>query len=254
MFHELALSSPLGLDRNRSSSIPRAGFRPNLHSLTTQCAPSNVAPGQWVTEQMIDTPWASNFCHSGLLPEPDFARSQSKPANEDTPMQQVFRLLIAAFAAVALVQLAGNVAAQSPVKQLKLTEKQVDGFIAAHKDMGAVAEKMEGDKPDPKLQSQLESIAKKFGFKDFNEYDDVASNIALVMAGIDPQTKAFTDPPTAIKREIEEITADKSMPEKESKQALDELAEAMKMAQPIQFPGNIEIVKKYYDRLEPLLQ
>lgn len=169
-------------------------------------------------------------------------------------MQQVFRLFIAAFAAVALVQLAGNVSAQSPVKQLKLTEKQIDGFIAAHKDMGAVAEKMEGDKPDPKLQSQLEGIAKKFGFKDFNEYDDVASNIALVMAGIDPQTKAFTDPPTAIKREIEEITADKSMPEKERKQALDELAEAMKMAQPIQFPGNIEIVKKYYDRLEPLLQ
>jgi hypothetical protein len=169
-------------------------------------------------------------------------------------MQQVLRLFIAAFAAVALVQLAGNVAAQSPVKQLKLTEKQVDGFIAAHKDMGAVAEKMEGDKPDPKLQSQLESIAKKFGFKDFNEYDDVASNIALVMAGIDPQTKAFTDPPTAIKREIDEVTADKSMPEKERKQALDELAEAMKMAQPIQFPGNIEIVKKYYDRLEPLLQ
>jgi hypothetical protein len=168
-------------------------------------------------------------------------------------MQQVLRLFVAAIAAVALVQIAGNVSAQ-PVKQLKLTEKQIDGFIAAHKDMGAVAEKMEGDRPDPKIKAQLEGIAKKFGFRDFDEYDDVASNIALVMAGIDPQTKAFTDPPTAIKREIDEITADKSMPEKERKQALEELAEAMKMAQPIQFPGNIEIVKKYYDRLEPLLQ
>lgn len=169
-------------------------------------------------------------------------------------MQQVLRLFAAAVVAVALVHLADNVSAQSPVKQLKLTEKQVEGFIAAHKDMGAVAEKMEGDKPDPKIQAQLESIAKKYGFKDFNEYDDVASNIALVMAGIDPQTKAFTDPPTAIKREIDEITADKSMPEKERKQALEELNEALKMAQPIQHPGNIEIVKKYYDRLEPLLQ
>jgi hypothetical protein len=71
---------------------------------------------------------------------------------------------------------------------------------------------------------------------------------------MDPQTKAFTDPPTAIKREIDEVTADKSMPEKERKQALDELNEAMKMAQPIQYPGNIELIKKYYDRLEPLLQ
>lgn len=169
-------------------------------------------------------------------------------------MQQVLRLLVAAIAAVALVHVVDTVSAQSPVKQLKLTEKQVEAFIAAHKDMGAVAEKMEGDKPDPKIQGQLESIAKKFGFKDFNEYDDVASNIALVMAGIDPQTKAFTDPPTAIKREIDEITADKSMPEKEKKQALEELNEALKMAQPIQYQGNIEIVKKYYDRLEPLLQ
>ncbi len=169
-------------------------------------------------------------------------------------MQQVFRLFIAAFAAVAVVHFSGAVSAQAPVKQMKLTEKQVEGFIAAHKDMGAVAEKMEGDKPDPGVQKQLEGIAKKFGFKDFNEYDDVASNIALVMAGMDPQTKAFTDPPTAIKREIDEVTADKSMPEKEKKQALDELNEAMKMAQPIQYPGNIELIKKYYDRLEPLLQ
>jgi hypothetical protein len=169
-------------------------------------------------------------------------------------MQQVFRLLLAVFAVVTFAHLDGIASAQAPVKQLKLSEKQIEGFIAAHKDMGAIAEKIEGDKPNPKIQAQLESIAKKFGFKDFNEYDDVASNIALVMAGIDPQTKAFTDPPTAIKREIDEITADKSMPEKERKQALDELAEAMKMAQPIQYPGNIEVVKKYYDRLEPLLQ
>ena len=170
-------------------------------------------------------------------------------------MQQVLRLLLTAFAAVAIAQFAaGSASAQSPVKQIKLTEKQVESFIASHKDMAAVAEKIEGDKPDPKVQAQLEGVAKKYNFKDFTEYDDVASNIALVMAGIDPQTKAFTDPPTAIKREIDEITADKSMPEKEKKQALEELSEAMKMAQPIQHAANIEIVKKYYDRLEPLLQ
>src|SRR5262245_23267229 len=177
-----------------------------------------------------------------------------EPGKRGLPMQQVFRLFIAAIAAVALVHFSGLASAQAPVKQLKLTDKQIEGFIAAHKDMGAVAEKLEGEKADPAIQSKLEVIAKKFGFKDFNEYDDVASNIALVMAGMDPQTKAFTDPPTAIKREIDEVTADKSMPEKERKQALDELNEAMKMAQPIQFPGNIELIKKYYDRLEPLLQ
>ncbi len=168
-------------------------------------------------------------------------------------MHQV-RLWIATFLAVALIHIASPVSAQAPVKQLQLSEKQVEGFIAAHLDMGKVAEKIQSDKPDKAIQGQLESVAKKYGFKDFNEYDDVAANIALVMAGIDPQSKAFTDPPTAIKKEIDEVTADKSIPEKERKQALEELNEAMKMAQPIQFPGNIELVKKYYDRLEPLLQ
>lgn len=169
-------------------------------------------------------------------------------------MQQVFRLFVATIAAITLVHFAEHATAQSPVKQLKLSEKQIEAFIAAHKDMGAIAEKMQSDKPEPAIQSQLESVAKKYGFKDFNDYDDVAANIALVMAGMDPQTKAFTDPPTAIKREIDEVTADKSIPEKEKKQALEELNEAMKLAQPIQYPDNIELVKKYYDRLEPLLQ
>ncbi len=164
------------------------------------------------------------------------------------------RLLVATFATVAAIHFSGFASAQAPVKQLQLTEPQVEGFIAAHRDMGAVAEKMQSDKPDAKIQSQLEAISKKFGFKNFDEYDEVAANIALVMAGMDPQTKAFTDPPTAIKKEIDEVKADKSIPEKERKQALEELNEAMKMAQPIQYPGNIELVKKYYDRLEPLLQ
>lgn len=55
-------------------------------------------------------------------------------------MQHVLRAVTAAFAAVALVCLAGAAAAQAPVKQIRLTEKQVQGFIAAQKDMAAVAE------------------------------------------------------------------------------------------------------------------
>ena len=31
---------------------------------------------------------------------------------------------------------------------------------------------------------------------------------------------------------------------------LEELNEALKSAQPFQFPGNIELVKKYYDKID----
>ena len=69
-------------------------------------------------------------------------------------MQQMLRLVIAALVAVALAHFCGVAAAQTAVKQIKLTDKQIEGFIAAQKDMAAVAEKMQGstsDKPDPKI-------------------------------------------------------------------------------------------------------
>jgi hypothetical protein len=166
-----------------------------------------------------------------------------------------FRLIIAALAVVALAHLAS--AAAQPVKQIKLSEKQIEGFIAAQKDMAAVTEQMQGgngDKPDPKVQAELENVAKKHGFQTFAEYDEVAANISMVMAGIDPQTKAFTDPKVAIQKEIDEVTADTSIPDKEKKQMLEELNEALKTAQPIQNPGNIELVKQYYEKIDAVLQ
>ena len=171
-------------------------------------------------------------------------------------MQHVLRLMFAAVMAAALTQISSVSVAQQAVKQVKLTEKQIEGFIAAQKDMAAVAEKMQGnsDKPDPKVQAELESIAKKHGFASFQEYDDVAANISMVMAGIDPQSKAFTEPKVAIQKEIEEVQGDKSIPEKEKKQMLEELNEALKSAQPIANPGNIELVKKYYDKIDAVLQ
>jgi hypothetical protein len=174
-----------------------------------------------------------------------------------TSMQQLVRTLIASTLAVAFASLVTAALAQNAVKQIKLTDKQVEGFISAQKDMAAVAEKMQGnasDKPDPKIQAELEDIAKKHGFASFADYDDVAANISMVMAGIDPQTKKFTEPQVAIKKEIEEVTADKSIPEKEKKQMLDELNEALKTAQPIQNPGNIDLVTKYWDKIDAVLQ
>jgi hypothetical protein len=177
-------------------------------------------------------------------------------------MQLMLRVVLATALTVAvagisnLALVSSSALAQQPQpapKQIKLTEKQIQGFIASQKDMGPILEKIQGatsDEIDPKLQAQLEAVAKKNGFKDMAEYDDVATNISMVMAGIDPQTKTFTDPQVAIKKEIADVTADKSMPEQEKKQVLEELNEALKAVQPIQFPSNIELVKKYYDKLD----
>src|SRR6266849_9461744 len=179
-------------------------------------------------------------------------------------MHLLLRTVLAAFVAVTFVHFATAATAQPAVqpavqpalKQIKLTEQQVQGFIAAQKDLAAVLEKIHGatsDQLPPQLQAELETAAKKHGFNDFNEYDVIAANITMVMAGIDPKTKAFTDPITAIKNEIAEVTADKTIPDEDKKQMLEELNEALKAVQPIQFPGNIELVRKHYDEIDAAL-
>ena len=174
---------------------------------------------------------------------------------------QSMRALAALGIVLALAWSAGGAAeaqsTQDIIKQVKLTDALVEGFIGAQKDMAAMAEKMQGatpDKPDPKVQAELETIAKKHGFKDFIEYDDVAANISMVMAGIDPQTGNFIDPVTAIKKEIDELEKDTKIAEKDKKQMLEELREALKSTPPLQFAKNIEVVKKYRAKIDAALQ
>ena len=176
---------------------------------------------------------------------------------------RVMSKVFMAVAAVIGLALAGPALAQAPAggeqpfKQIKLSDAQIKGFISAQKEMAVLAQKQGGqpsDKPDPKIQAELDAIAKRHGFKDFVDFDDVAFNISMVMGGLDPQTGGFTDPIASIKKEIEEIKADKSIPEKDKKQMLDELAEALKHTPPMQYPENVNIVKKYRGEIEKVLQ
>jgi len=142
-------------------------------------------------------------------------------------------------------------------KEIPLTEKQVEGFIAAQKDLAALTQKSPprpGEKPDPKVIQELEIIAKRHGFANFNEYGEVAANIGIVMAGLDPKTKSFSEPPEIVKEQIEEVMADRSIPAKEKGQILEALKEALKRAEPIRQRPNIELVKKHYDRLDAVMQ
>lgn len=168
--------------------------------------------------------------------------------------------LVFAFLSFAFVAMVGAAAvkAEEPFKQVKLSEDMVKNFIAAQKDLAVLAQKnpppAENDKPDPKIQAELEAIAKKHGFASFAEFDDVAFNISFVMGGIDPQSGNFTDQISQIKKEIEDVKADKSVPDDQKKQMLDDLAEALKNTPPLQFPENIEVVKKYREDIAKVLQ
>lgn len=142
------------------------------------------------------------------------------------------------------------------VKQVKLTDEQVKSFIAAQADLAAIASKIQaaGEKPDPALQAELETIAKKHNFKDFAELDDVSANISIVMAGLDSQTGEFIDPVEALQKELEDVQKDDSIPEEDKKQLVEELNEAIKTTPPLQNKENIDIVKAHRDEIEKALQ
>jgi hypothetical protein len=146
--------------------------------------------------------------------------------------------------------------ATDDVKQIKLTEQQVQHFIAAQPDLAAIASKIQsaGDTPDPALQAVLEAIATKHGFGNFAELDDVAANISLVMAGFDPSTGEFVDLVEALKKQRDDVEKDSSIPDKDKKQLLDELSEAISTTPKLQFNENVDIVKAHKAEIEKALQ
>jgi len=142
-------------------------------------------------------------------------------------------------------------------KQVKLTEKKVQGFISAQKQLAPLASKLDeasADKPDPALQKQVEEIAKSNGFSTVEELGEVGANVSLVLAGLDAKTGQFTEPPELIRKEIEAIKQDKQMPQKERDEALSEMQEALKTATPLQFKENVALVKKYQKQLAEVTQ
>ena len=158
-------------------------------------------------------------------------------------------------ALLALAVFGPGAATAQEVKQIKLTDKHIQGFMAAYEDIAKVYDGAESDKPeDPKVEAQAAAVAKKHGFASLAQYDDVSMNITMIMSGIDPQTKKFTEPPEQIKKEIAALKADKSVPEADKKEDLAQLEAALKNAKPVRFKENIALVLKYFDQLAPFMQ
>lgn len=152
------------------------------------------------------------------------------------------------------VAAASNLAAQE-FKQIELTDKMVTSFIAAQKDFAPLASKLVegGETPDDALTKELENIAKKHGFASFEEFEDVGANITLILDGLDRSSGKFTDPVEKMKKELEEIKADSSIPAEDKKLAVDDLTQEIAAAQPLKHPANIEVVKKRADEIEALI-
>ncbi len=141
--------------------------------------------------------------------------------------------------------------AAGEVKQIALTPALIEQFIAAKKDIDTVLEKMPDgtDEPDPGTMSKLDAVAKKYKFAGYKDYDAVENNIGIVMAGIDPDAKRYIGVDAVIKKQVADIQADKQISAKDKKDTIDQLNATLPTIPKLQFPGNVDVVVKNYDRL-----
>ena len=146
-------------------------------------------------------------------------------------------------------------AAAQEFKQIELNEKQVTSFIAAQKDFAPLASKLieGGDQPDAALTKELDDIAKKHGFASFDEFEDVGANITLILDGLDRSSGDFTDPIEKMKKELEDIKGDDSIPAEDKKLAIDDLTQEIAASEPLKFKSNIDVVKKHIADIEALI-
>jgi hypothetical protein len=143
------------------------------------------------------------------------------------------------------------------LQQVALSEKQVQGLLDSQRDMDAITSKLPDDPskpPDAKTMAQLDAVAKKYGFASYAEYGNVAANIDMLLDGFDPKTKKFVGIEASLKQQIALIQADSKMPAKDKQEALDELNDSLKNTPKIQFPANVDVVAKYYDKLNDALR
>ena len=145
-------------------------------------------------------------------------------------------------------------APQPAVKQIALTDKQIEGVLAAQKDMDAITAKLADNATlDPRITAQLEDVTRKNGFASYDEYSNVVDNISIVLAGFDPATKQYVGTDVVIKAQIAKVESDKKMSPNDRKEALAELNDALKSPVLIENRGNIDLVAKYYDKLADAL-
>jgi hypothetical protein len=144
---------------------------------------------------------------------------------------------------------------EEELEQIELTPTQIEAFIKAQGEIKQITSKLKRNaQPNQKMKAQIDSAIKQAGFKDEEEFGDVDSNIGFVFAGIDPQSKKFSEADVLINQDIAKVNADSKIPVSQKKRIVQDLQQALKNAPKLKYPGNADLVAKNYDRLKPVME
>ncbi|MGD9830353.1 MAG: hypothetical protein AB7E70_10685 [Hyphomicrobiaceae bacterium] len=185
------------------------------------------------------------------------AHATSLPAAPTTRLS--LRAALARLALLLVVATLGQLAprpasAEQALHQIRLTEDIVERFLKAQKDLATIAHKLPsgsfsgdgGMKRD--VRAEVLAIARKHGFKDFAEIELVASNISLVMSGLDEASGKFRDPAQDILDALAKAEADANLPPTEKAQLIKDLKTALAAMPTLKFPENVAMVKHYLSK------
>ena len=139
------------------------------------------------------------------------------------------------------------------IAEVELTQSHVDAFIATNREIAPVTAKLKGSRPpSDQMMAQMDAIANKYGFNDFDDFAEVGTSIRMVFRGINPESRRY-DPEAMIRRQIGAVHGDSKMPPKQKLQTLNDLHRALKSGAKLKYPANAELVARNYDRLRPVM-
>ena len=137
------------------------------------------------------------------------------------------------------------------LQQIELTDDEVTRYVGSLDDMQKAMGDVSADatEPDAKTMANLEAVAKKHGFRSFDEYNNVAGNISLVVDGIDPDSKIYVGQDKMIQKAIDEVKADTKLSPADKATATKDLEAQLKAIPPIKYKTNIDLVVKHYAQI-----
>ncbi|MEO0671187.1 MAG: hypothetical protein AAFZ05_04090 [Pseudomonadota bacterium] len=179
------------------------------------------------------------------------------------PLAICLALTLAGPASLTALLFATPAAAETPqasptIKQVRLTEQHVQGFIAMQKVLTELARSLEsagasGAQGDEQVVQKLEALARENGYASFAEFDNIAANITLVISGIDPDTGKYADPRDLMRADIEDIRKDETLTDKERDELIKDLEAAIEGTPAVAYPENIEVVRKFAREIEGVI-
>lgn len=148
--------------------------------------------------------------------------------------------------------------ADAPLRQVKLTQQSIKGVIAAQPDLDAFAatfDTAEGSEAVTADETEkLEAIAKKHGFKSYEDLEAATFTAAFILEGVNPETGAFTEPRKLLEQELNDVKTDKDLDAEERKLLIEELSKAIEADPKVAYPEDIELITKNRKALLKVLE